>query len=199
MVAFLDHRDRRRVGDDLQRARPGARDEEPGHRQALHAQGPQVFKMRATEPGCSRTGSSSRGDWIKERRTRRRRRSSSGTFQGWAYCRDHYKECVNIVLSKGRRSRRGTRPGRERGQRPHLAEQVGVGIMSPAAFKQTAKIAQGPTRSSRRRLSTAAYRSDLAKKAVANLQAAKGIDVYGKGFKKKVDGHAQGRREVATT
>ena len=32
-----ERRDRRRVGDDVQRARAGARDEEPGHRQALQA------------------------------------------------------------------------------------------------------------------------------------------------------------------
>ena len=41
MVAFVRRRDRRRPGDDLQRVRPGPRDQEPGDRQAVHARRPQ--------------------------------------------------------------------------------------------------------------------------------------------------------------
>ena len=45
MVAFLNTRDRRRRGDDLQRVRAGARGDEPGHGRALQARGPQRHRL----------------------------------------------------------------------------------------------------------------------------------------------------------
>jgi hypothetical protein len=54
--------------------------------------------------------------------------------------------------------------------------------MDPAAFKQTAKIAY-TYKVIKKPASSASYRTDLAKRAVANLKA-KGIDVLGKSWKK---------------
>ena len=54
--------------------------------------------------------------------------------------------------------------------------------MSPAAFKQTAGIAY-KYKVIKKPATSAAYRSDLALKAVAALKK-QGVDVYGKNFKK---------------
>ena len=59
----------------------------------------------------------------------------------------------------------------------------GIGVMSPAAFKQTANIAY-KYKVIKKPATAAAYRTDLAKKAVAALKK-QGVDVYGKGWKKK--------------
>jgi hypothetical protein len=61
---------------------------------------------------------------------------------------------------------------------------LGIGIMDPREFARTATIAK-TYKVIKKPASKAAYRTDLAKKAVANLRK-QGWDVLGKGFKKKV-------------
>jgi hypothetical protein len=56
--------------------------------------------------------------------------------------------------------------------------------MDPAAYKTTADIAYR-FKVIKKPATKASYRSDLAKKAVANLKR-KGVDVYGKRWKKAV-------------
>ena len=68
----------RRVGDDVQRARAGARGEEPEDGQALHDERPQRHQdAERRHRRCSRTTSSRRRTTSRTRRTSRRRRSSS--------------------------------------------------------------------------------------------------------------------------
>jgi hypothetical protein len=56
--------------------------------------------------------------------------------------------------------------------------------MNPADYAKTAKISLD-FKVIKKPASKASYRTDLAKKAVANLRK-QGYDVFGKGFKKKV-------------
>jgi hypothetical protein len=61
---------------------------------------------------------------------------------------------------------------------------LGVGLMDPVEFKRTATIAK-TYKVIKKPASKASYRTDLAKKAIANLKKA-GWDVTGKKFKKSV-------------
>ncbi|HUG64726.1 MAG TPA: hypothetical protein VMK83_05870 [Gaiellaceae bacterium] len=61
---------------------------------------------------------------------------------------------------------------------------LGIGIMDPKEFTRTARIAK-TYKVIKKPASKAAYRTDLARKAVANLRK-QGIDVTGKSFKKSV-------------
>jgi NitT/TauT family transport system substrate-binding protein len=125
-----------------------------------------------------------RGDWIKSKTNQATAvKFLTASLKGWAYCRDHFRECVNIVLANG--------PALPQGHQTWQMNEVnaliwpnrlGVGVMDPASFNSTADIAVkfGVTKN---KASKAAYRSDLAKKAVAALKK-QGVDVYGKKWKK---------------
>jgi hypothetical protein len=58
---------------------------------------------------------------------------------------------------------------------------LGIGVMDPKAFNRTGKIAK--QFKVIKKAPSGAYRSDLAKAAVAQLKA-QGVDVYGKKWKK---------------
>ena len=91
MLAFLKRRDRRRLGDDVQRARAGARGEEPGDRQAVHAHRPATSSStRTSAQECCRTAIIVRGDWIKDAKNQATAvKFLEASFKGWIYCRDH--------------------------------------------------------------------------------------------------------------
>ena len=62
--------------------------------------------------------------------------------RGWIYCRDHVQECTNIVVKNGT----ALPAGHQLWQMNEINKLIwpnakGIGIMSPAAFKQTAAIA----------------------------------------------------------
>ncbi len=104
------------------------------------------------------------------------------TLAGWIYCRDHVQQCVNFTLKAG--------PTLPRGHQLWMMNEInkliwpskgGIGIMDPAAYARTWKlmlkfggIAKAPT--------AGAYRTDLARAAVAGLKA-QGMDVFGKDYK----------------
>ncbi len=107
------------------------------------------------------------------------------SFRGWIYCRDNPDSCVDIVLAQG-----PTLP------RTHQAWQMnevnaliwpsggGIGMMDQALWDQTVEIAttqipelQGVE------IPESSFRSDLAEKAVAALEA-DGLDTIGAGFTK---------------
>jgi NitT/TauT family transport system substrate-binding protein len=124
-----------------------------------------------------------RGDWLKSAANRATaRKFIAASLQGWIYCRDHWRDCVNIVLKNG--------PALPRGHQTWQMNEInaliwpnklGVGIMDPKAFNRTAKIAQ--QFKVIKKAPSGAYRTDLAKAAVASLKA-KGIDVTGAKWKK---------------
>jgi len=143
-----------------------------------------VYKYSDLGTGMMQDGIFVRGDWIKSKANQALAvKFLAATFKGWAFCRDNYKACVNIVLANG--------PALPRGHQTWQMNEVnaliwpntlGVGVMNPADFAKTAAISKtydvikNPA-------SKAAYRSDLAKKADAILKK-QGVDVYGKKFKK---------------
>ncbi|HEX4746700.1 MAG TPA: hypothetical protein VFU99_07440, partial [Gaiellaceae bacterium] len=107
------------------------------------------------------------------------------SFKGWIYCRNHLTECTNIVLKNGP----ALGKSHQRWQMNEVnaliwPNKLGIGIMDPKAFATTATIAK-TYKVIKKPASKAAYRTDLAKKAVANLRK-QGIDVTGKTFKKAV-------------
>jgi NitT/TauT family transport system substrate-binding protein len=105
----------------------------------------------------------------------------AATLQGWIYCRDHQADCVQMTLKEG-----PTLPkGHQTWQMNEIDKLVwpnpsGIGIMNPADYARTAKISQqfGVIK----KAPSGAYRTDLAKQAVALLKK-KGLDVYGKSWK----------------
>ena len=123
-------------------------------------------------------------DWIADNEDVAQR-FLEASFAGWAFCRDNFDECVEIVLNNG--STLGA---------SHQAWQLneinaliwpatnGIGVMNEELWNQTVEIAttqipelQGVE------ISDDAYRTDLAEAAIATLEA-EGIDVTGEGFSK---------------
>jgi NitT/TauT family transport system substrate-binding protein len=145
-----------------------------------------IYKYSDLGTGMLQDGIFVRGDWIKSKANQALAvKFLAATFKGWAFCRDNYKACVNIVLANG--------PALPRGHQTWQMNEVnaliwpnalGVGVMNPADFAKTAAISKtydvikNPA-------SKAAFRSDLAKKADAILKA-QGVDIYGKKYKKAV-------------
>ena len=106
-----------------------------------------------------------------------------GSLRGWAWCRDNHDDCVQVVLDNA--STLG-----ESHQSWQLNEinsliwpsPLGAGVMDPALWDQTVKIAtdegilaEAPD--------DGAFRTDIAEEAVSNLEA-DGVDVTGEGFSK---------------
>jgi NitT/TauT family transport system substrate-binding protein len=143
-----------------------------------------VFKMSDLGTGMLQDGVFVRGDWIKDAANQATAvKFLTASLKGWAYCRDHLKECVNIVLANG--------PALPKGHQTWQMNEVnaliwpnklGIGVMDPASFRTTADIAY-KFKVIKKPATSAAWRSDLAKKAVAALKA-QGVDVYGKSWKK---------------
>jgi NitT/TauT family transport system substrate-binding protein len=145
-----------------------------------------VFKYADLGTGMLQDGIFTRGDWIKDPKNQATAvKFLEASFKGWIYCRDHLKECTNIVLANGP----ALPAGHQRWQMNEVnaliwPNKLGVGIMDPVEYKRTATIAK-TYKVIKKPASKASYRTDLAKKAVANLKK-QGLDVYGKRFKKAV-------------
>jgi NitT/TauT family transport system substrate-binding protein len=139
-----------------------------------------VIKMQDAGTGMLEDGIFVNGDWIKDTAHQDvAKRFLKASFQGWIYCRDHMQDCANIVLKNG--------PTLGKGHQTWMANEInkliwpapkGVGVMDPAAFTRTAKIAQ--QFKVIKKAPSGAYRTDLAKAANAML---KGTDAKGAGYK----------------
>jgi NitT/TauT family transport system substrate-binding protein len=145
-----------------------------------------VFKYAALGTGMLQDGIFVRGDWIKSKKNQAIAvKFLQATFKGWIYCRDHYKDCVNIVLANGPALPRGHQTWQMNEANALIwPNKLGIGVMNPADFRKTAKISFDYKVISKP-ATKASYRSDLALKAVANLKK-QGVDVYGKKWKKAV-------------
>ena len=142
-----------------------------------------VIRMSEAGTGMLEDGVFTEGDWIKKPENQATARSFlRASFRGWIYCRDHQKECVDIVLANG-----PTLPaGHQRWQMNEVNALIwpapgGIGVMNRTEFNRTAKIAQqfkviGKAPSG-------AFRTDLAQAAVASLKRAK-VDVNGKRWRR---------------
>jgi NitT/TauT family transport system substrate-binding protein len=144
-----------------------------------------VLKMEAQGTGMLEDGVFVNSDWIGNAKNQDiAKRFLAATFQGWAYCRDNRAACVDIVLQNG--------PTLGKGHQTWQMNEInaitwpnpqGIGVMSAAAFNRTAAIAK--KYKVIKKLPSGAYRTDLAKAAVA-MDKAKGVNVYGAGYKKSV-------------
>jgi NitT/TauT family transport system substrate-binding protein len=85
-----------------------------------------------------------RGDWIADAANQDTAvKFLKGVFRGWIYCRDNFDDAVNVVLKYGTTLGKG----HQTWQLNEINKLIwpspqGLGIMDPAAYKQTAEIAQ---------------------------------------------------------
>ncbi len=143
-----------------------------------------VFKYNDLGTGMQQDGIFVKGDWIKDKANQDTAvKFLQASFKGWVYCRDHYLDCTNIVVKAGTALPKGHQQWQVNEVNALIwPNKAGIGVMSKAAFDQTAKIAH-TYKVIKKPASSAAYRTDLAKKAIAALKS-QGVDVNGKNFKK---------------
>jgi NitT/TauT family transport system substrate-binding protein len=142
-----------------------------------------VIKMQGIGTGMLEDGIFTTEKWIADKgHQATAKKFLAASFKGWAYCRDHSKECVNIVLKQGPTllNMHQTWQMNEINALIWPAN-LGIGVIDRTAFSRTSRISKQfkvvkkePFR---------AYRDDLAKAAVAQLRA-QGIDVVGQSWKK---------------
>ena len=142
-----------------------------------------VFKYSDLGTGMLQDGIFVRGDWIKDTANQATaKKFLEASFRGWIWCRDHLADCTRIVLQNS--------PILGKGHQTWQMNEVnaliwpaplGIGVMNQKAFTRTASISRqfGVIK----KLPTGAFRSDLAKAAVATLRQ-QGLDVRGAKWKK---------------
>jgi NitT/TauT family transport system substrate-binding protein len=142
-----------------------------------------VIKMQGIGTGMLEDGVFTTESWIKDPAHQAiAKKFLAASFKGWAYCRDNLKSCVNIVLAQG--------PTLLRMHQTWQMNEInaliwpapkGIGIMDAKAFNRTARISK--QFKVIKKAPSGAYRTDLARAAVAQLKA-QGVDVYGRKWKK---------------
>jgi NitT/TauT family transport system substrate-binding protein len=142
-----------------------------------------VIKMQDVGTGMLEDGLFSTGKWLNDPANQAIAvKVIAASLKGWIYCRDHVADCVAMTLKEG-----PTLPkGHQTWQMNELNKLIwpsttGIGIMNKADYTRTASISKqfgvikkAPT--------AAAYRTDLATKAVALLKK-QGLDVNGASYK----------------
>jgi NitT/TauT family transport system substrate-binding protein len=143
-----------------------------------------VIKMENIGTGMLEDGLFTTESWIKDKgHQATAKKFLAASFKGWIWCRDHSKDCVNIVLKQG--------PTLLRGHQTWQMNEInaliwpapsGIGIMDKKAYARSASIAKrfNPLK---KLPGHEAYHDDLAKAAVAQLKK-QGIDVNGSSWKK---------------
>jgi NitT/TauT family transport system substrate-binding protein len=123
-----------------------------------------------------------REDWLQDPKNQDVAvRFLRASFKGWVFCRDNFDPCVQTVLAHGPTLGKG-----------HMAWQLneinkliwpspaGIGVMDKKLWDQTIQVATSQ-KVIKAAPDAAAYRSDLAEKAVADLQG-QGVDVKGASY-----------------
>jgi NitT/TauT family transport system substrate-binding protein len=143
-----------------------------------------IFKMSSLGTGMLQDGIFVRGDWIKDTANQALAvKFLTASLKGWVYCRDHFRACVQMVVAAGTALPKGHQTWQMNEANALIwPNKLGVGVIDPAAFKTTADIAY-KFKVIKKPATNAAYRSDLAKKAIAALRK-QGVNVYGKNWKK---------------
>jgi NitT/TauT family transport system substrate-binding protein len=138
-----------------------------------------VFLMSDLGTGALEDGVFVRSDWIQDEANQDiAARFLKASFKGWVYCRDNFEECLQIVLENGPT----LGEGHQRWQLNEINKliwpnELGIGVMDPAAFDNTAQIAldYGVIQNE---ASSDAYITDYAELAVQELEE-EGVDVKG--------------------
>jgi len=141
-----------------------------------------VIKMQDVGTGMLEDGLFSTGKWLSSKTNQATAvKFIAASLKGWIYCRDHVSACVSLTLKEG-----PTLPkGHQTWQMNEINKLIwpdatGVGLMNTADFNRTASIAQQFGVISK--APSGAYRTDLAKAAIASLTA-HNVNVYGKSYK----------------
>ena len=141
-----------------------------------------VIKMQDVGTGMLEDGLFATGSWLKSPANQAIAvKFIAASLAGWIYCRDNQAACVNLTLKEG--------PTLPKGHQTWMMNEInklvwpsktGIGIMSTADYARTAAISKqfGVVK----KTPSGAYRTDLAKAAVAQLKK-QGLDVYGKSWK----------------
>jgi NitT/TauT family transport system substrate-binding protein len=145
-----------------------------------------VFKYQDLGTGMLQDGIFARGDWLRSAANRATAVAFlEASLRGWVYCRDHYRQCVSIVLAYAPKLPR-------RHELWQLNEinaliwpnRLGIGRMDPVSFRRTARIAR-QFKVIRHPVTRSSYRTDLARAALTELQR-RGVDVHGAHWRKAV-------------
>jgi NitT/TauT family transport system substrate-binding protein len=141
-----------------------------------------VIKMQNVGTGMLEDGLFATGSWLKSKANQAIAvKFIAASLAGWIYCRDNQPACVNLTLKEG--------PTLPKGHQTWMMNEInkliwpnksGIGIMSTADYARTASISKQFGVVSK--TPSGAYRTDLAKAAVAQLKK-QGLDVYGKSWK----------------
>jgi NitT/TauT family transport system substrate-binding protein len=142
-----------------------------------------VIKMQSIGTGMLEDNIFTTEKWINDKSHQATaKKFLIASLKGWAYCRDHQKECVSIVLKQGPTllTMHQTWQMNEINALIWPAAK-GIGIIDKASYGRTAKISK--QFKVVKKTPSGAYRDDLAKAAVAALKKQK-VDVYGRSWKK---------------
>jgi NitT/TauT family transport system substrate-binding protein len=143
-----------------------------------------VIPMQKAGTGMLEDGIFTTGSWIKSAKNQAiAKKFLAASFKGWIYCRDHWRDCVNITLSAGTALPRGHQTWQMNEINALIwPAPLGIGIMNPVDYKRTAKIAK-QFAGLKKLPGHEAYRTDLAKAADVILKK-QGLDLTGKQWKK---------------
>ena len=141
-----------------------------------------VFLMSDLGTGALEDGVFVTADWIQDEANQDlATRFLKASFKGWVYCRDNPEECLQIVLENGPT----LGEGHQRWQLNEINKliwpnELGIGVMDPAGFDNTAQIAldYGVIANE---ASSETYVTDYADLAIAALEE-EGVDVKGADF-----------------
>jgi len=143
-----------------------------------------VIPMQKVGTGMLEDGVFTTGSWIKNKQHQAiAKKFLAASFKGWIYCRDHWRDCVNIVLNVGTALPRGHQTWQMNETNALIwPAPLGIGIMNTADYKRTAGIAK-KFANLMKTPGHEAYRTDLAQAADAMLKA-QHVDLTGKKWKK---------------
>jgi NitT/TauT family transport system substrate-binding protein len=143
-----------------------------------------VIPMQNVGTGMLEDGIFTTGKWIKDKAHQAiAKKFLAASFKGWVYCRDHWRDCVNITLANGTALPRGHHTWQMNEINALIwPAPKGIGIMDASSYARTAKIAKQFAKL-KKTPGHEAYRTDLAVAANAILKK-QGVDATGKKWKK---------------
>ena len=142
-----------------------------------------MLKLQDQGTGMLEDGLFTTEDWLSSNQDVAKR-FIAASDRGWIYCRDHLAQCVDIVLKNGPTLGKGHQTWQMNEINKLIwPNALGIGVMDPAAFARTAKIAL-KYKVIKKPASMEAYDHTIAKQALAYLKSkVPGVDVYGKSYK----------------
>ena len=134
-----------------------------------------------------------KGDWISDKANQAKAREFSWrSFQRWAYCRNHFKECVDIVLAQGTALPRGHQSWQMNEVNALIwPNKLGIGVII-CRWKTTADIAYR-FKVIKKPATRASYRTGP-RQSWSQFSKKQGVDVFGRKWKKSVCDSQGGRK-----